>query len=208
MGKEIQMALTYVLREGIADQFKIGHTKGELSKTIAQLSRGNPRPLTEYETIVSDEEIACETYLHRKLRSRKVVEGGGREFFELPTSELDEAIADARSFLEDFVSTKKKADELCGLPDNGSVVPATPEDCEIHKNICLVREEQDEICIRREFLECKIKLRMGQAAALGNLATWKAQSTNRFDQTTFQREHPSLFAAFQRTTTSRIFRLK
>lgn len=40
------------------------------------------------------------------------------------------------------------------------------------------------------------------------LATWKAQSSRRFDQTAFAAAHPDLFEAFKSTSQSRVLRIK
>jgi len=58
------MAHVYVLRHGNEDVFKIGRTKGPISKTIDQLSRGNPYRLTEFARIETDDDAACEAFLH------------------------------------------------------------------------------------------------------------------------------------------------
>lgn len=202
------MAYVYVLRNGAEDVFKIGRTKGDLEKTIRQLSRGNPMPLTAYDSIVTDEEIAGETYLHRKLRSQKVVESGGREFFRVGQSELNAAIQDAREYLADFVQTKRVADELCASDDDGTIVVPTEDDLIMYKSLCRVREEEDSLGSQRQFLESKLKMRINRASALGQIATWKTQTSLRLDQAVLQREMPDVFQAFQRPTRSRVFRLK
>jgi hypothetical protein len=40
------------------------------------------------------------------------------------------------------------------------------------------------------------------------LATWKAQTADRFDSTSFRKAWPDLAADFTKTSTSRVFRLK
>jgi hypothetical protein len=202
------MAYVYILRNGDEDVFKIGRTKSDLEKTIKQLSRGNPKPLTIYDSIVTDEEIAGETYLHRKLRSQKIVESGGREFFRISTTELGAAIQDAREYLADFIQTKRVADELCASDDDGSTVTPTEQDLDIYRSLCMVREEEDSIGAQRQFYESKLKMRINRASALGKIATWKVQTSLRLDQTVLQREMPDVFQAFQRPTRSRVFRLK
>jgi hypothetical protein len=202
------MAFVYILRNGDENVFKIGRTKGDLEKTIKQLSRGNPKTLTEYDSIVTDEEVAGETYLHRKLRSHKVIESGGREFFSLSSEVLDSAIQEVREYLEDFVQSKRQAEELCLSDDDGTISSPTTEDLALYQSLCKIREEQDSLCVQREFYESKLKLRIGSASALGQLATWKTQIGPRFDQCAFEREMPDVFQAFQRPSRSRVFRLK
>lgn len=63
-----------------------------------------------------------------------------------------------------------------------------------------------------EELEARLKLFMRDAAVLtvaGNpMATWKSQTSSRFDQSAFKVAHPDLFEQFKKTGESRVFRLK
>jgi T5orf172 domain len=106
------MACVYILRYGDENVFKIGRTKGLIAKTIDQLSRGTPRRLSEFAKIETEDDIACETFLHQRLRAKRVVQGGGREFFSVDPTELKAAIRDAREFVAEYLSVKKRADEM------------------------------------------------------------------------------------------------
>jgi Meiotically up-regulated gene 113 len=101
------MAYVYVLRHGTEDVFKIGRTKGTIAQTIEQLSRGNPYQLTEVAQIETEDAVACETYLHQRLRSKKVVAGGGNEFFRLDWAELNTAIRDAKEYVSEYLAAKR-----------------------------------------------------------------------------------------------------
>lgn len=63
-----------------------------------------------------------------------------------------------------------------------------------------------------EALEDRIKLFMGPAATLTRdgkvLATWKTQTTRRFDQKAFAEAHPDLFEQFKKASDSRVLRIK
>lgn len=65
------MAFVYILRSGNEDLFKIGRTRGELAARIKNLSTGNPHALTLFDSIETDDDAACETYLHGRLQSRR-----------------------------------------------------------------------------------------------------------------------------------------
>lgn len=58
----------------------------------------------------------------------------------------------------------------------------------------------------------QVQLYMRDAAVLKMdgqpLATWKSQTTNRFNQTAFKEAHPDLFEQFKQASQSRVFRLK
>lgn len=58
----------------------------------------------------------------------------------------------------------------------------------------------------------ELKAFMGDASAIElggeTLATWKAQTSQRFDTTAFKAAHPDLYAQFAKQSESRVFRLK
>lgn len=60
--------------------------------------------------------------------------------------------------------------------------------------------------------EEKLKLYMQENSILTldgkPICTWKSQVSNRFDQKSFQVEHPDLYEKFKTATTSRVFRMK
>jgi putative phage-type endonuclease len=68
--------------------------------------------------------------------------------------------------------------------------------------------------MRKEYekLKERIEVFMGAAATLTRegeiLATWRSQSSRRFDQAAFAADHPELVEQFKRTSVSRVFRLK
>lgn len=167
------MACVYVLRQGNEDIFKIGRTKGTVAATIEQLSRGNPYRLTEFAKIVTEDEIACETFLHQRLRTKRIILGGGNEFFQISPSEIQEAIREAGEFVTEFLSVKSQAEELSKTetdPQLNAVKP-TQSDLEIYSKLLSVRESQDRLKIQRDYFESKLKLSMGRACSLERVAT-------------------------------------
>jgi hypothetical protein len=202
------MAYVYILKNGDENVFKIGRTKKSPEDTIRELSRGNPRELTKFDATETDEDVAGETYLHRKLRSKRVLIGGGREFFRVEIDELQAAIKDAREYLDEFISSKRAAEELSIETTTDAIVQPTIEDFGMYQSLCRVRQQQDMLCVEREYYEARLKLRIGTCAALGKLATWKSQIGLKFDQSAFASAEPKLFQQFNRECQSRVFRLK
>jgi len=146
------MACVYVLRHGDEDVFKIGRTKGPVSQTIDQLSRGNPYRLTEFARIETADNAACEAFLHRRLRAKRVVQGGGSEFFRIDPKELNEAIEEAREFVTEFLAIKAQADELSNEEADAALAAVKPSqsDLEIYGKLPRVREAQDRLKVQRE----------------------------------------------------------
>jgi Meiotically up-regulated gene 113 len=171
------MACVYVLRHGEENIFKIGRTKGTVAQTIEQLSRGNPYRLREFARIETEDNVACETFIHQRLRTKRIVQGGGIEFYRVDPGELQNLIRDAEEFVTEFLTAKKQADELSLIEvdvPSGALKP-TQSDLEIYLKLLKVREEGDRLKVQRQFLESKLKLSIGRACGLEGLATWKGQ---------------------------------
>lgn len=70
------------------------------------------------------------------------------------------------------------------------------------------KELSDEI----EFAEQKLKIFMQDNSYISlqgkQLATWRTQSSTRFDIAAFKEAHPALYDAFKKTSKSRVFRIK
>ena len=104
----------YVFREGQSNVFKIGLTRSEDTETRRrQLNGGSSQGLFLFEVVETDCESVCEAFFHRLLSTRRVVRGGGREFFEMDSEdhmrqtiekfrEMAMKLENARRAVEDF----------------------------------------------------------------------------------------------------------
>ncbi len=77
------MAYVYILQSGTENIFKVGRTKRDVDARIQQLSTGNPYPLTKFEVIETEHDALCESYLHRRLSTKKIFRGLAQEFFAI-----------------------------------------------------------------------------------------------------------------------------
>jgi hypothetical protein len=201
------MAFVYILRSGSEDLFKIGRTRGDLEARIKQLSTGNPYPLTVFDVIETDDDAPCETYLHGSLRSRRCTESGAREFFSLTTTELEEAIRDARRYLEEDLPKQKEADRLAEEESDGRILRPGDEEWETYRGLLQACQDEHHICTHRARLENELKLTIGKADGLDGVATWKSHLVTRFDATAFKRAEPDLYQTFLRESRARQFHL-
>lgn len=75
-----------------------------------------------------------------------------------------------------------------------------------------LKEQAKKLGASIEQAEERIKLYMADAAILTvhgmPVATWKTQTSNRFDSTAFKAANPALYEQFKKPTESRVFRLK
>ncbi len=201
------MAFVYVLRSGDEELFKIGRTRRDLHARIAQLSTGNPHRLTLFDHIETGHEIVCETYLHRRLRSKRSGEGEAREFFALTPPEMKDAVRDAREFLEEFVPKQREADRLAKEESDGQVVIPGQQEWHLFRRLLEIREGEDSLSLDRALLENQLKLVIGEADGLERIATWRTQEVKKFDAAAFKLAEPKLFDAFVRASRVRRFRL-
>jgi len=75
-----------------------------------------------------------------------------------------------------------------------------------------LQAKQKEIKDEIEFAEQKLKIFMQDNSYISldgkQLATWRTQSSTRFDIAAFKEAHPALYDAFKKTSKSRVFRVK
>ena len=118
----------YILQEGQSHIFKIGRTTGNVEDVIRTLHRGNSHPLSLFDVVVTDQESACEAFFHRRLRSKRVARGGGREFFELEPFEMRRTVANFRQMFEDLEAARRTVSELSKQQSTDRLLDPTPED--------------------------------------------------------------------------------
>jgi hypothetical protein len=205
------MGCVYVLRNGSENVFKIGRTRLPLERTIKHLSRGNTLQLIEFARIETDDVVACETFLHQRLRSKRIVKGGGTEFFEISPSELAQALHDAEEFVNEFLKAKQQADELSNIEEDSTSRFMAPSaaDLAIYSKLLQVREAQDRLNVQRQFFESKLKISIGTSGGLEGLATWKGRWQQHFDVVAFREAerdlYTRLFSRFGSETYRRTF---
>jgi hypothetical protein len=203
----VQMAYVYFLRSGSTNLFKIGRTDPGVDARIKQLATGNPHRLTRFDVIETQHESLCETYLHRTLRSRKYLDAGGREFYEITPEELRSVISDAREFLAEFIAKQEEAKRLAEEESDGVLLKPGDTEWSVYYELVAAREEEDRAKYLRQHFENELKIAIGRADGLDGIATWRTQLTERLDQAAFKTAEPDLFQRYARTVRVRPFRL-
>ncbi len=199
-------SFVYVLRSGGGDRFKVGRTRGSVEARRKQLATGNPEPLTVFDAIETEEDALCETYLHHKLREKRVA-GGGHEFFELDADELANAIRDAREFLEEYVPRKREAERLATEESEERLLSPGGTEWELYRQLLETRAAEDYLAFERERVEVELKLAIGTAAGLEHIAAWKTQTRHATDCEALRLQEPEIYERFLRETRSRVFRV-
>jgi len=104
--------------------------------------------------------------------------------------------------------------------DNGSAIEANPKTLELIARAMELKEQIAALEVELEGDKKKgingvmgeLKAYMGDASAIvidgETLATWKSQTSQRFDTAAFKAAQPELYAQFLKPSDSRVFRLK
>lgn len=210
------MAFVYILRNGTDNIFKIGRTI-DIDVRLRQLRTGNPQ-LSVFQLIETDQEVACEGYLHKRLASRQIGGGSAQEFFAITEAELGPIITDAKAYLETSLPVLLAAEQIQQQDSDGSIrIPGNAaiamhqemlEMAEKIRRLQAVMEEQiAPLQSHYDYLEAELKVTMGSAAELKGIATWKTGAQNRFDQKAFKEAEPELYERYKKQTRTRTFRL-
>ena len=82
---------------------------------------------------------------------------------------------------------------------------ATDGDHSLHQQLLALYADKKRIEVEIEKREDELKLRIGTAASLAGIATWKSVEVSRLDQARLRLERPEVVEAFSATAVSRRF---
>jgi len=197
------MAYVYILRNGNENLFKIGKSV-DVEDRIRGLTTGNPR-LAVFDKIETEDEDEWETYLHKRLRSKRSRGSSAQEFFEITPEALRTVLREAREFLPSFLQTRQAADCLADERSTDRMVAPSREDVAIYQELLEVREQEDRCRYQRLHLENKLKLAIGTAAGLDGVASWRTLTKQKFDQAAFKEEQSELYQKYSTAVFERRF---
>ena len=197
------MGYVYILRSGNENLFKIGKSM-DVEDRIRGLATGNPR-LTVFDRIETEDEAESETYLLKRLRSKRFRGSSAQEFFEITPEALQNVIQEAREFLPSFLETRQAADRLADEKSTARMALPSGEDMALYERLLEVREQEDRCHYERLHLENKLKLVIGTAAGLEGMASWKTLEKTKFDRAAFKKERPELYQEYSTMVFERRF---
>jgi hypothetical protein len=183
----------YVLREGTTNNFKIGRTSGTVEGVIKRLRTGNPRPLNKFAVVETDQESACEAFFHRHLRERRVVWGGGWEFFEFEPAEMEAIIAEIQRMFDERSEIRDAVEQLKLETTTDDLLEPTEKDTEIMNRLLLIEKEQELLTLEAEMLKGKLMQRIGKTSGIRGIATWKTKMTRMYDEDLFRNSDPERY---------------
>ena len=96
--------------------------------------------------------------------------------------------------------------------DNGDTAEADSDTLTAYAELRELKAQEKELKAQIAAREDLLKIKIGNYSAMqanGNtLFTWKAQSSNRFDNSAFKNAHPDLYRQYTKTSETRVLRLK
>jgi len=192
------MACVYLLRDPITNLIKIGRATN-LEKRLADLKTANPR--LEVAHIFDDiNAVKIEGYLHRRFG----VHQQDGEYFDVS---IKEVIDYGNSVINDTaILADPQLNQLELVKSTGPIDTATNMDWDLINKLTQIDYEISQLTIKREILLSKLRLRIGTSSGIENLATWKIQTTSRFNQTLFKQENNELFKSYLKTSMSRVLK--
>ena len=202
------MAHVYILRHGRENKFKIGRTTKSVKVRLKELSTGNP-DLVIFDVIETEHETTIEKYIHRRLATRKIINGSSSdEFYAVSPVDLIPVIDEARTYNSDCLPTIAQADDLDAEDPDGSVKEPGNEAIAMHHEMLEIEQQIARLQARQAYLIASIKITMGTASELRGIATFDNVVSNRFNSALFKAENPDLYDKYRSPSVSRVFKLE
>ena len=148
---------------------------------------------------------------------------GGNQYRQYHITRDDELIAmlaeKAQAFWQNHVIPRIPPEPQDGADaqklypsDNGDTAEADSDTLTAYAELRELKAQEKELKAQIAAKEDLLKIKIGSYSAMqtnGNtLFTWKAQSSNRFDNSAFKNAHPDLYRQYTKTSETRVLRLK
>jgi len=198
------MPYVYFQREAGRNLYKIGK-ENELGRRAPANQTGNPRPLTVFDRIETQDEgaaFACEKHLHKIWQSR----WRRGDWFELSNNEAKRAVEEGNRFVEQLWRLRQQVADLPTVVAFPMKI-ASENEATLIQELLEVREQQERLAAKREEIECRLKLIISGSEGIEGYVTWRNIERIDLDKEALRAYDPSLFERFARKTTYRQFRL-
>jgi T5orf172 domain len=202
----------YALQQGTENKIKIGCVRSDRPNADQRRkkthSTSNPSLLTQIARIDTAYPHICEKVLKDEFQSRKIIDGGGNEWFAITREEVHRAFESARRYMIEYEVEQPEVEKLKEIQSDPNPKEPGNEDYAIYWQIKALDEEMAKKEQEKERLRRKLMLRIGSAGGLNGLVTWKTQFTPTLDQAALRAAHPDLCEQFTRMVQSRPFKLR
>jgi T5orf172 domain len=192
----------YVFREGTSNSFKIGLTRSsDVEPRRRQLNGGSSQGLFLFEVVETDNESACEAFFHRLLSTRRIVRGGGREFFEMDSEEhmrqtieqfrdMAAKLENARLAIADFEQAECDSVMLEPIVGDKELLSKLQA---VEARLLEIKEETEYLEFEREVIQSQLKQRIGGSRGIRGVATWETKVRRNFSEELLRARDPDLY---------------
>ena len=147
----------------------------------------------------------CEAHLKNYFESKRIL--GSTEHFVLSQDE----IGSIPKLLNEFERRYERMRQVEALKQERPSQPAIDPDPEAI-DACRQYRALDEQIYRlereRDALKFELQIKIGSSAGLKGIAIWEWRSSTDFDEPAFRRDHPELYATYQKRLNTRVFKTK
>ena len=158
--------------------------------------------------IETEHDGKCESYLHRRLSTKRINSAAAQEFFAITPAELDSMLDEVRTYLRECLPVILEAKKIAAEDSDGSIKTPGNEAQSIYQELLDLEEQRAKLDARRDYLESCLKLLIGKAETLEGIASWQTQIRTLLDQSALKREEPETFTRYLKESKSRPFCLK
>ncbi len=194
------MATVYLLSDQKTQFIKIGRASN-FEDRYANLRTANPWLGIGY-LLETEHASYVEKCLHNRFAHLRQ-EG---EFFDVSLIEAKDYLEEVHRSCE--VLFDPNIEVLANTQANNELVEPQESDWTLITQISQLNGEIAALELKRDVLETKLKIRIGNSSGIRNMATWVNQVRNGFDSARFREENPEVYERYQRTSCSRVFKYR
>lgn len=194
------MATVYLLSDQKTQFIKIGRASN-FEDRYANLRTANPWLAIGY-LLETEHASYVEKCLHNRFAHLRQ-EG---EFFDVSLIEAKDYLEEVHRSCE--VLFDPNIEVLADTQANNELVEPLESDWTLVTQISQLNAEIAALELKRDVLETKLKIRIGNSSGIRNMATWVNQVRNGFDSARFREENPEVYEQYQRTSCSRVFKYR
>ena len=165
----------YVFREGRSNVFKIGFTRSEDTEPRRrQLNGGSSQGLSLFEVVETENESVCEAFFHSLLSTRRIVRGGGKEFFQMDSEDhMRQIIENFRDMASRLENARRAIADFENVQCTKALLEPISTDKElieqlqaVESRLLEIKEETEYLNFQRELIQSQLKQRIGSSLGI------------------------------------------
>ncbi len=189
----------YVFREGRSNVFKIGFTRSEDTEPRRrQLNGGSSQGLSLFEVVETENESVCEAFFHSLLSTRRIVRGGGKEFFQMDSEDhMRQIIENFRDMASRLENARRAIADFENVQCTKALLEPISTDKElieqlqaVESRLLEIKEETEYLNFQRELIQSQLKQRIGSSLGIRGVAIWETKIRRNFSEELLRDRNP------------------